>query len=84
MISKNTLRKGGAASLNVYSVGFITSSNGDLLGYATFPWSYSGSPQNDGVVILYSTVPGGTATHYNLGRTLTYEAGQVFIFLRWP
>ena len=63
---KRALRQGDAAALNVYSVGFPVGSG--LLGYATFPDEYSSDPTDDGVVILYSTVPGGTAAPYNLGR----------------
>ena len=59
--------------MNVYSVGF--SSAPQLGGYTTFPWSYSDDPKDDGVVILYSTVPGGTAAPYNQGKTLTHESG---------
>ncbi|TDL29159.1 zincin, partial [Rickenella mellea] len=73
---KNSLRKGGAADLNVYTVGFTSGSGAGLLGYSTFPSSYSGAPKDDGVVFLFSSVPGGTSSPYNLGRTLTHEAGH--------
>ncbi|KAG8761104.1 hypothetical protein FRC11_014386 [Ceratobasidium sp. 423] len=74
---KQSLRKGNAASLNVYTVGFVNVAKEEqLLGYATYPSSYSGGPTNDGVVIRYSTVPGGTAGRYNLGKTLTHEVGH--------
>jgi hypothetical protein len=44
-----------------------------LLGYAQFP---GGPAATDGVVCLYSSVPGGAATSYNLGRTATHEVGH--------
>lgn len=72
---KTQLRQGDANALNVYTVGFTSGDAAGLLGYATFPASYSDSPKDDGVVILYSSLPGGTSAPYNLGRTLTHEAG---------
>ena len=74
---KKALRIGGAATLNLYSVGFVSGSGAGLLGYATFPWSYSSAPKDDGVVFLYSTVPGGTQAKYNLGRTITHEVRRM-------
>ncbi|KAG9086704.1 hypothetical protein FS749_003442 [Ceratobasidium sp. UAMH 11750] len=75
---KTALRKGGPADLNIYSVGSIINpeNSEELLGYATFPFSYADNPKDDGVVILYSTIPSGTSAPFNEGRTLTHEAGH--------
>jgi hypothetical protein len=69
---KSALRQGSADDLNIYSC----APSGGILGYATFPSSYQSAPSKDGVVILFSSVPGGTAVPYNEGDTLTHEAGH--------
>ncbi|EFQ31142.1 metalloprotease [Colletotrichum graminicola] len=74
---KRSLRKGDYGALNLYFLRDI----GGAFGYCYFPTTASpGSASyiRDGCTILSSTVPGGSSTNYNLGRTVTHEVGHWF------
>lgn len=71
---KKALRKGDYKTLNVY----FQNLSGGTLGYCYFP---KASPSTndvwyDGCSVLSTSIPGGTATNYNLGRTATHEVGH--------
>ena len=69
---RSQTRKGGANALNMWLVDF------DNLGVATFPWDYSKNPSIDGIRVHYASLPGGSATNFDLGETATHEAGHWF------
>ncbi|KAK0629527.1 hypothetical protein B0T17DRAFT_589272 [Bombardia bombarda] len=74
---KKALRKGTYRSLNIYFQKAI----GGNLGYCYFPTTVTSGSNDfyyDGCSILYSSVPGGSATNYNLGGTVTHEVGHWF------
>jgi hypothetical protein len=49
------------------------------LGYATFP--NDGAEDEQGVVVAYNSLPGGSSTGFNAGKTLTHEIGHYFNLL---
>jgi hypothetical protein len=69
---KQALAIDPATTLNFYTCDL----GQNLLGYSTFPWSYAEDSYYSGVVVLYSSLPGGTAVPYNEGDTGTHEVGH--------
>jgi pregnancy-associated plasma protein-A len=72
LAAKSALRRGSARDLNIYTA----NPGGAILGSASWPWDYSKSPVLDGVVVLYATLPGGTAVPYNLGDSAVHMVGH--------
>jgi len=70
--AKTALHGSPERHLNFYTAGLT----GGLLGWATFPWDLAGDRVMDGVVMLDETLPGGSASPYNLGITAVHEVGH--------
>ena len=68
---KAALRRGGMETLNIYTV--ITNGQGNY-GWGTFPQATLST--NDGVVMRFDTLPGGTNTLYNEGDIAVHEVGH--------
>jgi hypothetical protein len=71
--AKTALRRGGNATLNIYTV-----DGGPYLGFAYFP-SILTDPSYaklDGVVLDWRSLPGGTFAIYSEGDTATHEVGH--------
>lgn len=74
---KKALRQGSYKTLNIYFLKDL----GGYFGYCYFPDNISYGSEDfyyDGCSILYTTVPGGSETNYNLGYTVTHEVGHWF------
>jgi len=69
--AKRSLTIDPAHTLNVY----ICDAS-KYLGWTYFPWSLPEDHYLHGVVIDYGSLPGGYQVPYDLGRTLTHEAGH--------
>jgi hypothetical protein len=68
---KRSLAIDPAHNLNLY-----TCAPSGILGYAYLPQSHPEGSWRHGVVLLHSTLPGGSAAPYHLGDTGTHEVGH--------
>jgi Pregnancy-associated plasma protein-A len=70
--AKAILRRGSARHLNIYSA----SPAGGVHGWATLPSRYQDAPADDGVVVLYRSLPGGGGAPFDEGDTAVHEVGH--------
>ncbi|GAB4514339.1 MAG: zinc metalloprotease [Haliangiales bacterium] len=69
---KNQFAVDPANNLNIYTC----SPSGGTLGYAYLPSTFPEDDNRHGVVLLDESLPGGSASPYNLGDTATHEVGH--------
>jgi hypothetical protein len=69
---KNALNVDPERNLNIYTC----NPSGGILGYAYLPGDLPAGDARDGVVLLESSLPGGSAAPYNNGDTGTHEVGH--------
>jgi hypothetical protein len=73
-------KTGGADAWNhqKYLNVWISNLSNGVLGFATFPDFGAFPAEEQGVTINYQSLPGGSFTRYNGGKTLTHEIGHYF------
>lgn len=55
---------------------FLSNSSDGTLGSASLPWSYEPGDHQDGAIINYTTLPGGSAAPYDEGDSMVHEVGH--------
>lgn len=70
--AKAALRQGNCTDLNLY----LAKPGLGLLGWSTFPVDCRNNQSDDGVWILNTTIPGGSAFPYDEGKTAVHEVGH--------
>jgi hypothetical protein len=71
---KAALHVGDARTLNFY-----TTDGAGFLGWSSFPFEFASDPLQDGVVVYFDSLPGGSCCGdlvYNAGDTGTHEVGH--------
>jgi hypothetical protein len=68
--AKKELNRGNKSTLNIYTAKVP----GSIFGWARFPWDLANGV--DGVVVRYTTLPGGTEPDRNEGDVATHEVGH--------
>lgn len=69
---KTALHKGDIKTFNVYSLAM----QDGVIGNCHPPWEAKTNLTNDGALIHYATLPGGTMKNFDQGKTLTHETGH--------